>query len=107
MRIRNLWIVLALLTGGCQTPIEFGLNGIGLMSYVGTGKGLSDHVISFVAGRDCSMRGLIYDGQFCRDPEEVPPEAQAAEPVYCYRTLAAVECYTQPDPFSPPSRRLN
>ena len=107
MTKRFLWLALAMLTAGCQTPVEFGLNGLGLMTYMGTGKGLSDHVVSYVSGRDCSMRGLISDGRLCRELTPDLPQPEEKAPVFCYRTLGVAECYTQPDPFAPPSRRLN
>jgi len=58
---------------------------------VATDKTLSDHLISFASGKNCSTvrkeQGLYY----CEEDE---PKGEAQ--VYCYRTLGGVSCYSRP-----------
>ncbi|HYD64878.1 hypothetical protein [Azospirillum sp.] len=59
-----------------------------------TKKTLGDHVVSGVTGRDCSILSLEESGQYC--PERVVVDRSN---VYCYRTLADVNCHYIPDPY--------
>ena len=69
--------------------------GMETASYVNTEKFALDHVLSIVSGKECSA-GNVPDGEsYCLDDP-----VQAAAPVhYCYRTLGAITCYTEPDPY--------
>lgn len=61
---------------------------------VGSQKTMADHAISLASGKDCSLvridRGLTY----CKEDEMAGPRPN----LYCYRELAGVTCYNQPDP---------
>ncbi len=60
----------ALLLGGCALPVpiqvaSWALDGI---SYLTTEKSVTDHGLSILAQKDCSiLRGLLDDGEICRD----------------------------------------
>jgi len=73
--------------GVAVTATEFG-------SLNTTKKTLGDHVVSGVTGRNCSVISLEETGQYC--PEEVVVDRSN---VYCYRTLADVNCHYIPDPY--------
>lgn len=64
------------------------------LSVIGTQKTLTDHLVSFSTGKDCSTirkeRGMTY----CVEDEVTTPEE-----VYCYNTLGAINCYAQPQPY--------
>lgn len=51
---------------GCATLdiVAFGVSGI---SFITTGKSLSDHAISAMTNQDCAMHRLIFDETMCRD----------------------------------------
>lgn len=59
-----------LLLGGCALPVpiqiaSWALDGI---SYLTTEKSVTDHGLSILAQKDCSvLRGLLDDGEICRD----------------------------------------
>ena len=59
--------------GACALPVpvqiaHWALDGL---SYLATEKSIGDHGISIVANRDCAvLRGILVDGQFCRDHDE-------------------------------------
>lgn len=64
-------------------------------------KTASDHLISWMSGKDCSYvrteRGLTY----CAEDEVI------IEPrVYCYKTLGSVSCYNEPDPRRSPDELI-
>jgi hypothetical protein len=85
---------LCLLTGGCVAAAGGG-------TVVASGKTPVDHVISLIAGKNCSIvrqnRGLTY----C-----VEDEVQPALRVYCYPTLGDPTCFGAPDPFPGNQRKL-
>lgn len=92
---------------GCDSTAGIVLTGASIVSFAATDKFLSDHVVSWARGEDCSTLAAFEDGDYCR-PEEA--EASAAllgpgrsaavveAPLYCYRTLAEITCYDAPDP---------
>lgn len=58
-----------------------------------TDKTLSDHLVSYQSGKDCSTVRLEQGRTYCKEDEPNPiPD------VHCYRTLADVTCYREPDP---------
>ena len=63
----------ALLLGGCALPVpiqvaSWALDGI---SYLTTEKSVTDHGLSILAQKDCSvLRGLLDDGEICRDTDD-------------------------------------
>lgn len=59
-----------------------------------TQKSTSDHIFTLVTGMDCSSVYTVNDGDYCR-PYEKKPETIPMK-VYCYRSLAQVNCFTQP-----------
>lgn len=83
--------------GGCVvTPAAVAVAGTGasLVSLTSTKKTLGDHVASAATGKDCSTISFTETGDYC--PEKVTVDRSR---VYCYRTLADVECHHIPDPY--------
>lgn len=98
MRFRGGLAVLTGLTGlvlgGCS---DGGLAATGVAStYVlsNTGKLPTDHLVSAVTGRDCSVLALEKTGYYC--PPKIVVDRSG---LYCYRTLAGVDCHESPDPY--------
>jgi hypothetical protein len=84
-----------LILGGCQ-----GFLAVEGASAIFSGKTASDHVVSFVSGKDCSIVYTEQGNAYC-----VEDEMQVLQPkLYCYKTLASVSCYTQPDPGRTPDQ---
>lgn len=91
---RYLWAIMPALLSGCGLPpavmiASYAADGV---SYVATGKSVSDHGISGVTGRDCAVWRIIKGQSICKDepteradpaPVEVgqqatlPPDADA------------------------------
>lgn len=64
-----------------------------VVSVMTTKKTLSDHVATWVTGKDCSAVKAEQDGVWCRD---WPPPAPPPPAVYCYATWARPNCFAQP-----------
>ncbi len=75
---RYLWVLVPALLSGCGLPpavmiASYAADGV---SYVATGKSVSDHGISEVTGRDCALWRVIKGQAICRDePTELAEPA--------------------------------
>ena len=62
-------------------------------STITSGKTMSDHIVSFASGKDCSVvrteQGLTY----CVEDQPVVNQDR----IYCYHSLGDVVCYNEPD----------
>jgi hypothetical protein len=75
-----------------------------------TGKTASDHLISSITGEDCNLVRYQKTGKYCLTSAELA-QIDAANKRdnagYCYRHLAQVVCYDQPDPTASPETRIH
>ncbi|HWT98694.1 MAG TPA: hypothetical protein VN229_13800 [Terriglobales bacterium] len=65
-----------------------------------TGKTASDHIVSSITGEDCNILRYQKTGRYCLSSAELAQMAAAEQRDnfgYCYRHLAQVVCYTEPD----------
>ncbi len=72
-------------------PKMLGIEGA---TMVGTGKTISDHIVSFATGKSCSTVRKNTGRHYCEEDEVAVPH-----PIYCYSTLGDVSCYAEPRPF--------
>ena len=79
--------------GGC-VPAQ-ALAAAEVASVAVLGRGVVDIGVSAVTGRDCSVVRLDRRQPYCA-PRERLPEA----PPFCTRTLAGVQCWTDPEHFA-------
>lgn len=87
---------LTLLAGACGAP-ELAVVAASTTVLVATDKTVADHAVSLATGEDCSIVGYERDRTYCRPH---PPAIEVtSEPLYCYRTLADVECHASPNPY--------
>ena len=70
-----------------------GLAGIEGATVVGTGKTITDHVVSMTSGKNCSSLRRNTGRTYCEEDEVSVPDE-----VYCYNTLGNVTCYSRPAP---------
>lgn len=74
-----------------------------VISVMATGKTMEDHIFSFVTDKDCSIaRAMSGEGKFCMTPVELERAARpkyGIQKVYCYKSLAAANCYDRPSPY--------
>ncbi len=79
---------LLLLTAGCTVVAE-SVAGSAALAIV-------DKAVSDYAGKECRLAALITTGSICK----AVAAASQPDPVYCFRTLGAVDCYREPDPYA-------
>ncbi len=85
-----------ILLGGCaESGVGFAASTIAVI--INEDKLPSDFIGDAVSGEDCnSIRRMEDGGPLCR--KLITPEF-IDRPVYCYRTLGAVECFDKRDPY--------
>ena len=74
-----------------------------------TGKTASDHIVSTITGQDCNILRYQQTGRYCLSSAQLAEMAAAEKrynPGYCYRHLAQVVCYTEPDPTQSDETRV-
>ncbi len=106
-RFRQICAIVAplFLLAGCGGEVGMIMAGATVVSFATTDKFLTDHAVSYATGEECSSLQLEQTGAYCRSAAEIAAEEaeeaarqQAAQPdLYCYRTLADITCYEQPD----------
>jgi hypothetical protein len=79
------------LGAGCEVVTT----GASVASLMATKKTITDHVVSYAIGEDCSIVAYERGEPYCVGPGDIPPT-----PIYhCYRTLGEISCYETADPF--------
>jgi len=71
-----------------------------IASYVQTDKTLVDHGVSYAKDEDCSTLTWSEGDGYCQREEaseDIAMEPAAAGP-FCYRSIGAIVCYSEPDP---------
>ncbi len=71
------------------------------VSAVSTGKTLSDHVVSYASGKNCSTVRSNSGRTYCEENEPNPTPK-----IWCYRTLGQPVCYDRPDPYQGNQRKM-
>ena len=79
-------------------PQAMGLEGAAVLS---TGKTISDHIVSFSTGKNCSTVRKNIGQHYCEEDEVENPDE-----VFCYNTLGNVTCYASPAPHGETQRHL-
>ncbi|ALG70892.1 hypothetical protein VY88_04540 [Azospirillum thiophilum] len=87
-------VVLAPGLAGCTSPIGLAAAGADVVTLNATKKTIGDHIVSAATGRDCSIISFETTGDYC--PDKVVVDRSR---LYCYRTLADVQCHHIPDPY--------
>jgi len=99
----GLFGALAAALSGCSGS-SLAVMGADAMTQVASGRSISGNVIHAFTGKDCVPMNIFAGKPMC--PEETAAAAKEEAPVYCYRTLGQVDCYTEPDPMMSPASRL-
>ena len=100
-RLSQLTLTVAFaLLGGCSLvdgPASMATTGVSAVLLINTGKTLTDHALSYAMDEDCSMVNYEKTRHYCREWPEVTVRAEPG--LYCYKTLAQVECHARPEPY--------
>ena len=103
-RLRALAAAAALIgLTACGELTGLAMVGAGVISLSATKKLPTDHLVSWISGKDCSVVTMAENGSYCRDEADAT-QMVAAAPLYCYRTLGEITCYTTPDEQASASR---
>jgi hypothetical protein len=94
-------LLLAALGGCTGAPAVGPLLGAEGASVIVLGRGLADLGVSAISGRDCSIVRLDRGQTYC-----APPEEQRAADLFCTRTLATPDCWTDPALLPAPRRGI-
>ena len=74
------------------------LVGSSAASLAHTNKTVPDHIASWATGEDCSLiRYTEGDGPYCQAEGDLL-QSEGEGGFTCYRTLGAIDCYSEPDP---------
>ncbi len=88
-------VTVAGLLSACAGPEAMVVSSaVSMASFTSTKKTMTDHLASAMMGRDCSIISWTETGEYC--PEQVVVDRSN---LYCYKTLAGVDCHTLPDPY--------
>lgn len=98
MRILLVFFGLLILSSCALAPPIAAVEGV---SAVATGKPLSDHVVSYYSGKNCSSVRKSTGRSYCEE-EELNPTPR----VWCYRSLGSINCYDRPDPYGGNQRKV-
>ena len=79
-------------------PQMMGIEGA---TVVGTGKTISDHIVSLATGKNCSTARKNTGKHYCEEDAVAVPDE-----VFCYNTLGDVSCYASPAPHGENQRHL-
>lgn len=83
--IKSVFLSSVILLSGCSVVAEYPLTSAGVGVFAATGKGPTDHAISYAANKDCATMRIIDNEPVCQDvviPEVVDHSVgQAATPV--------------------------
>jgi hypothetical protein len=104
--MRALFAAFILLSLGACPPFlspstQFPISAVEGVTAVSTGKTLSDHVVSYASGKDCSTVRSNSGRTYCEE-SEANPRAK----VWCYRTIGKPVCYDKPDPYQGNQRKI-
>ncbi len=69
-----------------------------LASFIQSDKLPFDYLAEFASGKECRSIAAMRDGgPLCRDSFDEPRIYE--KPIYCYRTIGTITCYSEPDPY--------
>ena len=95
-------MALAIVSAGCEGVTPLAVNTLAplggpaaMLTLPQTKKLPTDHVASWITGRDCSIISYEKDGVLC---PEAPKQVDVSK-LYCIKTLGTVECHQRPDPY--------
>lgn len=100
-------LFLALFCGltACTDPASLALGGASAVSFVQSGRTLTDHAMSFATDQDCSLRHSLAGKAWCQPVLSAAPDSQGEQSnIHCYRSIAAVTCYRHENPHDTASQ---
>lgn len=103
----NIALILSILAGGCSFASVAPINMQGMvaadgMALMATGKTISDHLVSYTSGKNCSTVRRQIGQNFCEEDDLSEPEE-----IYCYNSLGDVNCFETSQPFGQQNKTVD
>jgi hypothetical protein len=76
--------------------------GVDGVTVITTGKTISDHIISFATGKNCSTVRKQTGQNYCEEDDLSLPEE-----IYCYNSLGNVNCFATAQPYGQSSTTVD
>ena len=96
-------IAAPLVLAACAAPASLALGGASVVTMIDSGKTVSDHVMSFATGEECTFRHSLRGQAWCQ-PKLIEDSGDQPELV-CYRSIARTTCYEVANRFETETRR--
>ena len=93
------WFVILGSLSGCAAAEGLAVADVATVTIFG--RDIVDLGTSGISGRDCSIVRLEQGKTYCAPKEQLPPALP-----YCTRSLADVQCWSDPDHLSPRGRSV-
>ncbi|MDA0787265.1 MAG: hypothetical protein O3B37_13335 [Proteobacteria bacterium] len=96
-------IAAPLALAACADPASLALGGASVVTMIDSGKTVSDHVMSFATGDECTFRHSLRGEAWCQ-PRRGEDTGEQSRSV-CYQSIARVTCYDVANRFETETRR--
>jgi len=96
-------IAAPLVLTACADPASLALGGASVVTVIDSGKTVSDHVMSYATGDECSFRHSLRGEAWCQPG--FADEVNAQDQQVCYQSIARVTCYEVSNRFETETRR--
>lgn len=96
-------IAAPLALAACADPASLALGGASVVTMIDSGKTVSDHVMSFATGEECTIRHSLRGEAWCQPRRDEDPGEQSN--MVCYQSIARVTCYEAANRFETETRR--
>ena len=96
-------IAAPLALAACADPASLALGGASVVTMIDSGKTVSDHVMSYATGEECTFRHSLRGEAWCQ-PRRIEDSGEQSSLV-CYQSIARVSCYEVANRFETETRR--
>ncbi len=87
----------------CADPASLLLGGASVVTMIDSGKTVSDHVMSFATGEECTFRHSLRGEAWCQARRSENTGEQSS--LVCYQSIARATCYEVANRFETETRR--
>jgi len=96
-------IAAPLALAACADPASLALGGASVVTMIDSGKTVSDHVMSYATGEECTFRHSLRGQAWCQPR---PFEESGDQPnLVCYQSIARTTCYEVANRYETETRR--
>jgi len=96
-------IAAPLALAACADPASLALGGASVVTMIDSGKTVSDHVMSFATGDECTVRHSLSGEAWCQPRRGENTGDQSN--LVCYQSIARTTCYEVANRFETETRR--